>query len=197
MLVLVLVFGYLLGSVPVGLIAVRLARGVDVRNFGSGNIGAANVFRVAGPWVGGTVLTLDAAKGALAVLVAGWSGLSPAGVVAAGLAAIAGHNWSVFLRFRGGKGVATGLGVVAGLAPAAAAIVLVLWVLLVLATGYSSVGSMGAAVAAPLLMWTLGGPPAYVALAAAGAGLVLVRHRANIGRLIRGEEIKLFAGRRR
>jgi glycerol-3-phosphate acyltransferase PlsY len=184
-----IVASYLLGSIPFGLLIAR-ARGVDIRAVGSGNIGATNVSRSLGKKLGALVLLLDAAKGFAPVfLAARWL---PAEIVAAsGFAAIAGHVFPVWLRFRGGKGVATGLGVFAAIAPLAAGGAVGVYLATVLVTRISSVGSLAAATALFALMWLLGLPAPYVALAGAVWLLIVVRHRGNIRRLIRREEGKV------
>lgn len=189
--VLVLVGAYLVGSVPTGLWLVRWLRGVDVRRHGSGNIGTANVYRVAGPWLGGAVLLLDLAKGALPVLASRSLGLNPWWTVAAGLASIAGHNWSAFLKFRGGKGIATSFGVLIALAPKAAAVAAGVWVAAVAATQYASLGSVLAMLSVPVTMWIWTEPPAHLAFGAAAAIMGVVRHRANLKRLAEGTELRI------
>lgn len=182
---------YLLGSVPTGLWVVRAVRGVDVRKLGSGNIGTTNVYRVAGPWVGAVVLLLDAAKGALPVLACRALGVGAGWTVAAGLSSVAGHNWSVFLGFRGGKGVATSLGALAALSPAAAGVAAGVWVLVVVVSRYASVGSLLAMLSVPVTMLAGGEPGTHVAFGAALAALSLWRHRSNLRRLREGTELKI------
>lgn len=197
--VVVVVLSYLLGSIPTGAIAGRL-RGIDLRSEGSGNLGATNALRVLGPAVGVPVLFVDVAKGALAVLaVARLAGadplLGPSGIrLAAGLAAIAGHVWPVFAGFRGGKGVATACGVFLAMAPLATAAAVAVWAVLVGATRYISVGSIGAiillpfGIAAEAAVRETPRPTALILTAALVAAAVVVLHRANIGRLINGTE---------
>ena len=182
--------GYVLGAIPFGLLLTRAAGLGDVRNIGSGNIGATNVLRTGRKGLAAATLLLDAAKGAAAVLLAGliWPQLPNAPL--AGLAAFIGHLYPVWLRFRGGKGVATLLGVVAALAWPIGLIAALVWVLALLLTRYSSVGGMAAAVSAPIAaaaMGRLGLAPLFAGLAL----LVLWRHRENIARLWRGEEPKV------
>jgi len=192
----VLIGAYLLGSIPFGLIVARLAAGVDVRRAGSGNIGATNVLRAAGK--GWAVLTLlaDVLKGVLPVLAAAawWPGQSgPA--CGAGLAAFLGHCFPVWLGFKGGKGVATALGVFLALSPAAAGLAALVFLGAVAATRTVSVGSMSSALSLiPILAW-LDRPGAVIGLAAVVAGVVVLRHKDNLVRLKRGEEKKL--GRKR
>ena len=184
-----LVLGYLAGSIPFGLLVVQATRGVDVRSQGSGNIGATNVARVAGKGLGVLVLALDALKGALPVLLA--RTLEPEPVVAAGvgLAAFAGHVAPPWLGFRGGKGVATALGVLAVLAPRAALAGAVTYGLVLLALRISSLGSLLAGVVAVTVAWLVPGtPPPFAALASVLFLAMLWTHRGNIGRLLRRGE---------
>ena len=188
---LAILIGYGLGSIPFGLILTRLAGLGDVRAIGSGNIGATNVLRTGRKGLAAATLVLDAAKGAAAVLIVGaiWPDLAQLPPLA-GLAAFLGHLFPVWLMFRGGKGVATLIGVVAALLWPAALIVAVVWILALLATRYSSVGGMAAAVAAPVAAFFLGRIDLAI-LFAGFALLVLWKHRANIGRLLRGAEPKV------
>jgi glycerol-3-phosphate acyltransferase PlsY len=193
---LLLLVSYLLGSMPFGLILARLFGGADVRKAGSGNIGATNVARVAGPAAGVLTLLLDAGKGWFAVWLAahfmhGASGL----LVAAGFFALLGHCFPPWLRFRGGKGVATAAGVFAALCPEALLAALILFGLVVWFWHYVSLGSLAAAAAIPLLVYFLWAPhfapPNIVTLGSlAIAALVIFQHRGNISRLTRGEEPK-------
>jgi acyl phosphate:glycerol-3-phosphate acyltransferase len=186
-----LVLAYFIGALPTGLILVRLLRGEDIRRHGSGNIGAVNVLRVAGPAVAVAVLLVDVLKGLIPVLLALRAGLAPWAVVAAGLAAIAGHNWSVFLGFRGGKGIATSFGVLAGLSLPAAVVAAIVWLIAVAITRFSSLGSLLAVVSVPLTLWRLHTPPEYVAFGIIAALLAIYRHRANIQRLVAGTELRI------
>ena len=188
--------GYLLGSIPFGLILIRAAGLGDVRAIGSGNIGATNVLRTGRKGLAAATLLLDAAKGAAAVLLvrALWPDMAQLPPLA-GLAAFLGHLFPVWLGFRGGKGVATLIGVAAALLWPAALAVAAVWILALAATRYSSVGGMAAALAAPVAAFLLG--EAGLALLFVGfALLVLWTHRANIGRLLRGEEPKVGRGGR-
>ena len=200
--ILVLGAAYLLGSLPFGLLVSKLFGGTDVRRVGSGNIGATNVARAAGPAAGLLTLLLDAAKGWLAVSLAARSAHGGAGLVAlAGVFALLGHCFPVWLRFKGGKGVATAAGVFAALCPAAMVAALILFILVVGFWRYVSLGSLAAAAALPLFVYLLWAPrfapPESVTLAAlAMAGLVILQHRGNIGRLARGEEPKFSLGKR-
>lgn len=187
------VLGYLSGSVPFGLLLVRMARGVDVREEGSGNIGATNVARVAGKGLGVLVLLLDALKGALPVLLA--RSASPPGSVlpaAVGLAAFAGHVAPPWLGFRGGKGVATALGVLAVLAPGAALAGALTYGVVFALLRISSVGSLLAGAVATTVAWCLPGtPPAAAVLTSVLLAAMLWTHRGNIGRLLRRGEPRI------
>ena len=187
----VVLASYLLGSVPTGLWLVRAVLGVAVRRHGSGNIGTVNVYRVAGPWLGSAVLFLDLAKGALPVLATRTLGLDSAWSVAAGLCSIAGHNWSVFLGFRGGKGIATSFGVLLALSPRVAAVACLLWVVAVALTRYASVGSVLAMLSVPVTMLVWREPTSHVAFGLSAALMGLVRHRSNLLRLMEGTELRI------
>jgi glycerol-3-phosphate acyltransferase PlsY len=186
---LALVLAYLLGSIPSGYVAGR-TRGVDLRTVGSGNVGAANVFRSLGRAIGLGVLVADIAKGAAAALVARALTDDPWPLLA-GCIAVAGHIFPVWLRFRGGKGVATAAGVIVGLMPLVAAVLLPAWFAIVAVTRYTSVGSIVAAVAATPLAWLFGYKWPYVALAAAMSLAVLVKHRSNMVRLVQRRENRI------
>jgi len=180
--------GYVAGSMPWGLWLVKVFRGEDIRTQGSGNIGATNVWRVHGRRLGLPAVFLDTAKGFAPALVA--TRLEGHGVgVLVGGAAMLGHYRPLFLGFRkGGKMVATAGGAFLGVAPIVGGLGAGVWLLVFGATRYASVASMSAAVSLPLWSWLLGYPwPVTVFAAVAGAGVVLL-HRANIGRLVRGEE---------
>jgi acyl phosphate:glycerol-3-phosphate acyltransferase len=186
-----ILLGYLLGSIPFGLVLTRFAGLGDIRAIGSGNIGATNVLRTGNKWLAVATLVLDAAKGAFAVLFVEW--IWPEGQGLAGLAAIAaflGHLFPVWLRFRGGKGVATLIGVVAALHWPVAIVMAVVWIAMLFLTRYSSVGGMSAAVSAPIVA-ALFGRFDLTVLFTGFALLVLWKHRANIGRLIRRTEPKV------
>jgi glycerol-3-phosphate acyltransferase PlsY len=221
--VLAIVLSYLLGSVPIGYLYAR-ARGADLRRIGSGNIGATNVYRAFGKVPAIIIFCLDVAKGLVAVVLiarlgevlqAGGLGTAAAGgavegaglpaggweytAVLCGLAAIGGHVASVFMKFKGGKGVATAVGAFLGLAPLATVICLAIWAVLFGAFRYVSLGSIVGAAALPVVMWLVdrdgfaAGPVFYFALIV--AAIVIVTHRANIRRLATGKEHKI--GKRR
>ena len=188
---------YFLGSIPFGLLIVKASAGTDIREKGSGNIGAANVARNAGPVAGALTLLFDAAKGYLAVwLAAYFTHGNIRWMAAAAVAAVIGHIFPVWLKFRGGKGVATGLGVFLPICWEAVVAGIVLWLLVVGFWRYSSLGSIVAAVAMPVFVYFLyaprHAPPDVVTVSTAlVAILVIVKHRANIERLIAGQESKL------
>lgn len=178
---------YLAGSIPTGVLLASLA-GVDVRSQGSGNIGATNVARTAGRKLGILTLIGDALKGLLPVVIARSAGLPQELVATVGVAALAGHVFSIFLRFQGGKGVATGVGVLIGLAPAVAPIPLLLFGAVFKATRLVSLASIVAAAAAPLAMLVCGYPAPFVLGAVLIAALIVARHHENVGRLLAGTE---------
>jgi acyl phosphate:glycerol-3-phosphate acyltransferase len=186
-----IVLAYFIGALPTGLVLVRVLRGEDIRKHGSGNIGTVNVLRVAGPAVAATVLLVDVLKGLVPVLFALHAGLAPWAVVAAGLAAIGGHNWSIFLGFRGGKGIATSFGVLAGLSLPAALVAAIVWVVVVAISRFASLGSLLAVVSVPIMLWRLRTPAEYVAFGIIASLLAIYRHRANIQRLVAGTELRV------
>jgi acyl phosphate:glycerol-3-phosphate acyltransferase len=194
---------YLLGSIPFGLLLGRILGGTDVRKVGSGNIGATNVARAAGPAAGILTLVFDAGKGGLAVWLAGRVTHGEAGVmVMAGVLALLGHCFPVWLKFRGGKGVATAAGIFLALCPEALLAATILFALVVWTWRYVSLGSLAAAAALPLLVYLLWAPhfapPEIVTFGSlAIAAIVIYRHRGNIGRLARGEEPKFTLSKNR
>jgi acyl phosphate:glycerol-3-phosphate acyltransferase len=187
---------YLLGSIPFGLLVGKLLGGADVRAAGSGNIGATNVARVAGPLAGILTLLLDAAKGALAVVLAArLSDQSSTWMMIAGLCALVGHCFPIWLGFHGGKGVATAAGVFLVLCPPALLGSVILFVLVVAYWRYVSLGSMSAAAAMPLLIYFFWAPhhaPPYAVTfgSLAAALLIVYKHDGNIQRLVQGDEPK-------
>jgi glycerol-3-phosphate acyltransferase PlsY len=181
---------YLGGSAPIGLIVGRAVLKVDIRQYGSGNIGATNVLRVLGAWWAALVFALDAAKGLIPVLVGRHLGVDATALAVVALLAVAGHNWSIFLRFRGGKGVATSLGALLALSPPTTAGVVLVWVLVVLISGYASLGSMLGLASSGLFLYLTGAPPQFVALGVVLAAVAAWQHRANIKRLLEGKELK-------
>jgi glycerol-3-phosphate acyltransferase PlsY len=185
-------FAYLLGSIPTGYILGKLS-GVDVRQTGSGNVGATNVARAVGKWQGVVTLLADAAKGMIPVAIGLWLNLQPEAIAAIAGAAFLGHLFPVFLKFRGGKGVATGLGALLVIAPLATFALLGVFVAVVLPTRLVSLSSIIAAAMAPLALWIFFQPPAIVLLGGFLAAMIVWRHRGNIQRLIAGTEPRFGA----
>ena len=185
-----LLLAYLLGATPTSFLVGRLGYGIDLRSHGSGNLGATNVFRVLGWKAAVPVVLVDMGKGWLpAALFSRWDGApEPEWALAYGAAAIVGHVFSIFVGFKGGKGVATSAGVFTALAPWATLIGAVVWVSVVAVTRIVSLGSLTAAVALPLAVHFTGEPRAELWLALGLALFVMYAHRSNIGRLVRGEE---------
>ena len=185
--------GYFVGSLPLGFLIARGRSGIDLRRVGSGNVGAANVYRSAGRWLGVLVLFVDMAKGAGSALLAR-ALFSPAqdhAEALAGLAAIVGHIYPIWLRFVGGKGVAVAFGVFSVLAPLATAVAAAVFVIATWSTRYVSLGSVLATVTLPVVEWARGAPEAVVLAVSGAAALILFRHRGNIARLVRGTERRL------
>lgn len=220
-LITLVLLSYLLGSIPTGFLVAK-AKGVDIRSVGSGNIGATNVFRILGKGAGIFVLTADAVKGALAVIVVVplvWQVLQvffdgdpltsmglpaleyhsrPFHVVyhfreIAGICAILGHNYPCWLKFKGGKGIATTAGVFAALAPAAFGIALAAWLVVFAASRYVSLASIVAAVALPLAVWLTGNGGLLIGVSTALGALAIYKHKANIERLLAGTENRVGA----
>jgi acyl phosphate:glycerol-3-phosphate acyltransferase len=186
-----IVVGYLFGSIPFALLVSRGLAGVDVRRAGSGNVGSANVLRTSGVATALLVMVLDMAKGAGSVLLADrWSAAASTPAVA-GLAAIVGHVYPIWLRFRGGKGVATACGVFAMLTPWAVLPAFALFVATVWATRFVSLGSLVAALALGPIAYALAAPPASWLAAAGAAILIVFRHRSNVARLRAGTERRI------
>jgi glycerol-3-phosphate acyltransferase PlsY len=183
--------GYGVGSLPLGFVLANRIKGIDLRRVGSGNVGAANVYRSAGLAVAMAVIALDIAKGATSVVLAVRFASGLDAQVAAGVAAIIGHVAPVWLRFRGGKGVATACGVFMLLAPLATAIAAVGFVVTVWITRYVSLGSIMATAALPPLAWALDGSVAVVAGGTIAALVIIPRHAGNLARLADGTERRL------
>lgn len=195
MTTLALIVSYLLGSVPFALVAARL-KGVDLRRHGSGNLGATNAIRVLGPALGIPVLLADIAKGFLAVaaipvVLGAEASLAP---LLCGVAAVTGHVWPVFLRFRGGKGVAAAAGAFFALAPRGVGIALTVFVVVLLVSRFVSLSSILAALALPFALWGTGAPPPVLMTGVALAVLVVARHRSNVGRILAGTESRIRFG---
>lgn len=182
---------YLLGSIPTAYLLVRWAKGIDIRTVGSGNVGATNALRTVGLWAGIMVLAVDLFKGVIAAgLVPRWVlGETDLGTsLACGLAAVLGHDFSCFLRFQGGKGVATTLGAILAASPLVAGMVAGVWLVVFLGFRYVSLGSLAAASAIPISQLVLHRSLREVLIGSVLAGLIIVRHRANLQRLLRGVE---------
>ena len=191
--ILVVPLGYLLGSFPSGYLAGRWCAGVDIRQLGSGSTGATNVLRQVGKGPALVVFLVDVFKGSAAVILArallgagayGW-------LVAAGLAALAGHIWPIWLGGKGGKAVATGFGMLLGLVPAVGLACLGVFLTSLALSRIVSISSVLAAAALPLLMAGAGAPGAYLGLGVVAAVIVIWRHRSNLSRLLKGEEPRL------
>ena len=191
---------YLLGSIPTGFLVGR-SRGLDIRTVGSGNIGATNVFRVLGKPAGLFVLLVDALKGFLACQFAGalaWKFLMPGTdaptatleflKITGGVCAILGHNYTCWLKFKGGKGIATSAGVMLALLPAAFGLSIGIWLIVILLTRYVSVASIAAAAVLPFAAWLVGRSPRMTGVAVVIGALAIFKHRANIQRLRNGTE---------
>ena len=184
----ILILSYLLGSIPNGLIFGKLIWHKDLRQFGSKNIGATNAWRVLGRQAGILIFLLDFLKGALSVKLAeifigdAWA------MICAGILAILGHTFSIFLKFHGGKGVATGLGVIAMMMPKVTAIVFLIWLAIFVASRYVSVASIIAAASTPILAFIFDEPTEFVLFGLAAALFIIFRHRENILRLKAGTE---------
>lgn len=195
--ILLFIFCYAVGSIPFGVIVARM-KNVDITKIGSGNIGATNVFRALGTSAGAAVLFLDAFKGFLPVymatrIVPG----SPSVAVVCGMIAILGHTFSVFMKFKGGKGVATSLGVLIALEPQAAFLAFFFWLVPVLMTKYVSLGSLCAAVFVPVFFIATDKPFSYKFFAVVIALFVIVKHRENIKRLLNKTESKISFSKKR
>lgn len=188
------VLGNVCGSVPSGLWLVQAFHGIDIRNYGSKNIGTTNVFRIVGPKTAVLVLIADAFKGILAVGIMSYFFHNPLLDVVTALGALLGHNYSLFLGFKGGKGVATALGLLIFMMPKVAVASFGIWLVCVLLTRYVSLGSIMAAIFTPPLAWYLGYPSAYVIFSVVAAFFVVLRHKENIHRLLTGTESKIKPG---
>jgi glycerol-3-phosphate acyltransferase PlsY len=198
-----IIVSYLVGSVPTAYIFGRLLKNIDIRKFGSGNVGATNALRVLGKWPGITVLILDVIKGVLPVIFLGdflllRSTLDPqAALIILGLSCIAGHNWTIFLNFKGGKGMATTLGVLIGLAFRIAdlkiilALLILIWLSVFLITRIVSLASLISALALPVSMVLFKQSVILVITSLILSAFVILRHKSNLSRLLRGKETKL------
>jgi glycerol-3-phosphate acyltransferase PlsY len=208
--VVVIVLAYLLGSLPTGYLAGK-ARGIDIRAVGSGNIGATNVFRILGRKAGTIVLAVDALKGfsACRLIAPGvlrfFSTNSGSGslpslenlMIAAGVATILGHNYTLWLRFKGGKGIATTGGVLLAWAPVALLVSLGVWFVVFFTSKYVSLASIVAAISMPCAVWAFGASPPLIIISAMLGALAVYKHRTNIRRLLNGTENRAGSGKAR
>lgn len=194
-LIAVVLSAYIIGSIPTGYIIVKTFTGQDIRTIGSGSTGATNVKRVMGKKWFFITLLLDAFKGALPVVLASLFAKTFTGIgllpVLAAVAVILGHSKSIFLKFTGGKSVASGVGTILALNWQVGLIIALIWSVVTFFTRYVSVGSIVALAISPLLMWSFKAPVAYIAYCALGALYIIWLHRSNIQRLIKGEENKV------
>ncbi len=195
-----LCLAYLVGAIPTGLLVGRLFKGLDVRQHGSGNVGATNVLRVAGKLPGALVLGVDVAKGWLPTALFsrwalhwGWVAGGQTLQILLGICAVSGHIWNPFLGFKGGRGVATSLGLLLALDYRVALLSLVVWIALAAWTRYVSVASIGAALSAPFWMTFLGLPLLWILGGIGVSFAIIFRHRPNLVRLLQGQEHKIGA----
>ena len=186
--------GCVLGSIPCGLWLVQAFHGIDIRKYGSGNIGTTNVFRTVGPKTAAAVLAGDMMKGILALHIISKFSADPVIVAVTALGALLGHNYSLFLGFKGGKGVATGLGLFLYMLPWGAAAGLCVWIIIVLITRYVSLGSVIAAIVAASAGWYLNYPAPFAVFGTLACLFVIIRHKDNIRRLLNGTESKIKPG---
>lgn len=191
-----LVLAYIIGGIPSGLIIGKGFYHTDIRQYGSHNTGATNAYRVLGPIGGLAVLIMDVCKGLLGVYLGETAGSAMPEyqvyfMIAGGLLAIVGHSCSVFLKFKGGKGVATGLGVILYLAPLETVLVFIVWAIIVALTRIVSLGSIIGAILVPILMFVFDEPVGVIVFGFCAAVLVVVRHKENIVRLLQGKELKV------
>ena len=186
--------GYVFGSIPCGLWLVQAFHGIDIRKYGSGNIGTTNVFRTVGSKTAAAVLTGDMLKGIMALYIISKFTADPIIVAITALGALLGHNYSLFLGFKGGKGVATGLGLFLYMLPWGAVAAFSVWAIIVLITRYVSLGSIVAAIVAAATGWYLQYPVPYAVFGTLAGFFVIIRHKDNIKRLIEGTESKIRPG---
>ena len=186
--------GYVFGSIPCGLWLVQAFHGIDIRKYGSGNIGTTNVFLTVGPKTAAAVLAGDMLKGILVLHIISKFSADPVIVAVTALGALLGHNYSLFLGFKGGKGVATGLGLFLYMLPWGAAAGLGVWIIIVLITRYVSLGSVIAALAAASAGWYLNYPVPFAVFGTLACLFVIIRHKDNIRRLLDGTESKIKPG---
>lgn len=189
-LFLVVLGSYLLGSISFGIIITRLVKGKDIRDYGSGSTGMTNVLRTVGKGPAAMVLIGDALKGAASVMIGNYFGGSVYAVIG-GLVAMTGHTYPIYHGFRGGKGVATGFGVMIALAPDVILVAIIIFILSVLISRYVSLGSILAAISVPIMMILFGKPMPLIVFGLLGASFVLYSHRSNLKRLYNGTEFKI------
>ncbi len=188
----IVVGAYFLGSLPTALLLVRWVTGTDVRKTGSGNVGGTNAARAAGLKIGAVVTVVDVAKGAVPVLVMQWYDPAARWLAVTMLAAVIGHIYPVWLRFKGGKGVATGFGAFLVLAPGPAAAALALWIVIVAVGRYVALGSMIASAVFPVILFFMRHPPEPIIWAiVAVSALIVWKHRPNMENLVRGTEPRI------
>lgn len=188
--VLVVILAYFLGAIPSGYWVGKTLRGVNIMELGSKNVGATNTFRILGPKIGGLVLLMDMLKGFIAAMIGYLAGGATFSVIC-GLVAILAHTFSVFIKFKGGKGVATGAGVMFCWNPFAILCALLIWSLLAFTTGYVSLASIVASVACVIFLWLFGGTTLQIVFCALVVVYIVFKHRSNIKRLIEGTENKM------
>ena len=190
-IILILTLAYLLGSIPFSLIIARLFKGIDIRNHGSGNIGATNVLRTVGKKEAALALIADILKGVLPVLFTVFV-LEESWIAATAVFVVLGHVFPIFAGFKGGKGVATSLGALIVIIPAGVIVSLIVWFLVLIVFRYASLASISAAIALPAICWGLTTPLAFTAAASINAVIIILKHTGNIKRLITGTENKVF-----
>lgn len=190
MLIILILLAYFMGSIPFGYF-IPLIWQVDIRRHGSGNIGATNVFRTLGPAAGATVFALDMLKGTIPVMLANWFIGNPWLITMVAASAVLGHTFSIFMKFKGGRGAATGLGILLGLAPDIFLIALIVGLLIIIVTRYVSVASMATPILVTLAFISFGRPLAYTLVAALISLIIILRHQPNIKRLRAGTEPKI------
>lgn len=191
LLFLLFLFSYLLGSIPFGYLIAKREK-INVRNHGSGNVGATNVFRTVGKKAGILTLTGDFLKGLIPILMALYITQSEYIIGMVGILAILGHIYPIFLKFKGGKGVATSLGVFIGIMPLVVLMTTIIWLSVCLVSRYVSLGSMAASLALPVLAWQFNEPKFYILLSTLATISIIFRHKDNLRRLIKSEENKFY-----
>ena len=192
----VILISYIVGSIPSGLVLGKGIWHVDLRRYGSGNIGATNAWRTLGKGPGLLIFAADLLKGVIGVGAGSLLIGTPMGMVIGGILAIVGHSASIFLKFSGGKGVATGLGVLLMMMPSVSVIVFAVWLIIVLISKYVSLGSIVAAALVPIAAFFMDEPAEFIVFGLLAAVFVIYRHKSNISRLMSGTESKIKAGHR-